>query len=122
MDAYPDIELPGTLVGIGAMAKMSTFRARYVGEIPVRIKLEKMDPRVIPDLTGSAEVVMNAEKNTLVAPRSAIFEEAGGAFVFLQGPDGWSKRKVDLGLSSFTSVAVSSGLQNGDVVALQRPI
>src|ERR1035438_193415 len=29
MDAYPDIELPGTLVGIGAMAKASTFRARF---------------------------------------------------------------------------------------------
>jgi multidrug resistance efflux pump len=45
LDAYPDIELPGTLVGIGAMAKASTFRARYVGEIPIRIKLEKMDSR-----------------------------------------------------------------------------
>jgi len=59
MDAYGDIELPGTLTGIGAMAKMSTFRARYVGEIPIRIKLEKMDSRVIPDLTGSAEIVLS---------------------------------------------------------------
>ena len=102
MDAYPDIELPGTLMGIGAMAKTSTFRARYVGEIPVRIKLEKTDPRVIPDLTGSAEIVLNSERNTMVAPRSAVFAEESGSYVFVQGPEGWIKKKVELGLPSFT--------------------
>jgi multidrug efflux pump subunit AcrA (membrane-fusion protein) len=122
LDAYNGVELPGALSGIGAMSKTSTFRASYVGEIPIRIKIGGSDPRLIPDLTGSAEVVMSTEKNTLVAPRNAIFEETDGAFVFLQGPEGWLKKKVDLGLSSFTSVAVHSGLQNGDVIALQRPI
>lgn len=122
LDAYNDIELPGSLLGIGAMSKTSTFRASYVGEIPIRIKIDKGDARLIPDLTGSAEVVMKSETNTLVAPRAAVFDESGGSFVFLQGPDGWLKRKVDLGLSSFTNVAVRSGLQKGDVVALQRPI
>jgi HlyD family secretion protein len=122
LDAYNDVEMPGSLLGIGAMSKTSTFRGSYVGEIPIRVKIERTDPRLIPDLTGSAEVVMNSERNTLVAPRAAIFEESGASFVFLQGPEGWLKKKVDLGLSSFTSVAVRSGLQNGDVVALQRPI
>jgi multidrug efflux pump subunit AcrA (membrane-fusion protein) len=122
LDAYNGVELPGSLSGIGAMSKTSTFRSGYVGEIPIRIKIAGSDPRLIPDLTGSAEVVMSSEKNTLVAPRTAIFEETDGAFVFLQGPEGWLKKKVDLGLSSFTNVAVRSGLQNGDVIALQRPI
>jgi multidrug efflux pump subunit AcrA (membrane-fusion protein) len=122
MDAYPDIELPGSLVGIGAMAKASTFRARFVGEIPVRIKLEKTDPRVIPDLTGSAEIVLSSEKDTTVAPLSAVFSEEGGSYVFVQGPEGWLKRKVELGLPNYTTVAVRSGLQKGDVIALQRPM
>jgi len=122
LDAYPDIELPGTLVGIGAMAKASTFRARYVGEIPIRIKLEKMDPRVIPDLTGSAEILLNSERNTMIAPLASVFAEEGGPYVFVQGPEGWIKKKVELGLPSFTMVAIRSGLQKGDVVALQRPL
>jgi hypothetical protein len=122
MDAYPDIEMPGTLVGIGAMAKASTFRARFVGEIPVRLKIEKMDPRVIPDLTGSAEIVIGAEKDTTVAPRAAVFAEEAGSFVFVQGADGWIKKKVELGLPSFTVVAIRSGVQKGDVVALSRPL
>jgi HlyD family secretion protein len=122
LDAYPDIELPGTLVGIGAMAKASTFRARFVGEIPIRIKLEKMDPRVIPDLTGSAEIILNVERNTMMAPLSSVFAEEGGSYIFVQGSEGWIKKKVELGLPSFTMVAVRSGLQKGDVVALQRPM
>ncbi len=122
LDAYSDVELPASLSGIGAMSKTSTFRASYVGEIPIRMKIEKSDPRLIPDLTGSAEVVMSAENDTLVAPRSAVFEESDGSFVFMQGPEGWLKKKVDLGLASFTNVAVKSGLQKGDVIALQRPM
>jgi HlyD family secretion protein len=122
MDAYPDIELPGTLVGIGAMAKASAFRARYVGEIPVRIKIDKMDTRVIPDLTGSAEIVVGSEKNTVLAPRAAVFAEEAGSYVFVQGAEGWAKKKVELGLPNFTQIAIRSGVQKGDVVALQRPM
>jgi len=122
LDAYPEVELPGTLQGIGAMSKTSTFRASYVGEIPIRIKIDKTDSRLIPDLTGSAEIVLNTESNTLLAPRSAVFQEADGAYVYVQGAEGWVKKKIDVGSSSFTSVAVRSGLQKGDVIALQRPM
>jgi hypothetical protein len=104
------------------MAKASTFRARFVGEIPIRLKLEKTDPRVIPDLTGSAEIILNVERNTMMAPLSSVFAEEGGSYVFVQGSEGWIKKKVDLGLPSFTMVAIRSGLQKGDVVALQRPM
>jgi multidrug efflux pump subunit AcrA (membrane-fusion protein) len=122
MDAYPDIELPGSLMGIGAMAKGSAFRARYVGEIPIRIKIDQIDRRVIPDLTGSAEIILASEKNTVLAPRAAVFAEEDGSYVFVQGPEGWIKKKVELGLPNFTQVTIRSGVQKGDVIALQRPM
>lgn len=121
LDAYPDLSLPGTLVGIGAMSKTSTFRAGFVGEIPILLKIDKTDLRVIPDLTGSADVVLSSAANTVIIPRAALFEENGGAFVYVQGQQGWVKKQVQPGLSSFTDVAIESGLQKGDVVALQRP-
>jgi HlyD family secretion protein len=122
LDAYPDIDLPGVLEGIGAMSKSSTFRAGYVGEIPIRLRIEKSDVRVIPDLTGSAEVILDSAKDALVLPRAAVFEENGGSFVFVQGPQGWVKKQVEPGVTSFTQVAIRSGLEKGDVVALERPI
>ena len=122
LDAYPDIEMPGTLIGIGALSKTSTFRASYVGEIPVRVKIQRIDSRVIPDLTGSAEIELNSERNTLLAPREAVFAENGGPVVFLQGPEGWIRKPVELGVVNFTTVEIHSGVKNGDVIALQRPM
>ena len=84
-----DVELPGTLVGIGAMSKTSTFRAGYVGEIPIRLKIEKMDPRVIPDLTGSAEIVLGTETQHPGGCRAPRCSEENGGFVRVcAGPEG----------------------------------
>jgi multidrug resistance efflux pump len=58
LDAYPDVALPGMVTGIGAMATTSAFRGTFVGQIPVRVQIERLDPRLIPDLTGSAEVML----------------------------------------------------------------
>ena len=124
LDAYPDIELPGIVTGIGAMANTSNIRGSYVSQIPVRVKIDqtKVDPRIIPDLTASAEIIVDSETNTVLAPRAAVFEDSGKPFVFLQSPTGWIRKQIDLGLRSNTTVAVRSGLQKGDVIALQRPI
>src|SRR5271157_5047465 len=122
LDAYPDIEMPGSLIGIGALSKTSTFRASYVGEIPIRIKIERTDSRVIPDLTGSAEIELSSESNTLLAPREAVFQENGSPVVFLQGPEGWIRKPIELGVVNFTTVSIHSGVKKGDVIALQRPM
>jgi len=119
LDAYPDVNLPGTLTGVGAMSKESTFRATYVGEIPIRVRIDRLDPHLIPELTGSATVVVNSESNALVAPRTAVVDEGGNEFVMVKDADTWRKKQVQVGLESFTSVAIHSGLQQGDTIALQ---
>jgi multidrug resistance efflux pump len=120
LDAYSQAELPGTVVGIGAMSATNPFRATYVGEIPVRIRLDGQDTRVLPDLTGSAEIMLADEGSAVVAPRAAVFEDDGGSFVFRRTAEGWEKAAVKVGLESGTSAAVESGLRAGDVVALRR--
>ncbi|PWU12774.1 MAG: hypothetical protein C5B51_00140 [Terriglobia bacterium] len=124
LDAYPDIELPATVIGIGAMSKTSNVRAAYLSEIPVRLKIDqaKVDSRIIPDLTASAEIVIESQKDAVIAPRAAVFQENGKHFVFLQTAAGWIRRQIELGLESNTAVAVRAGLQKGDVIALQRPL
>jgi hypothetical protein len=122
LDAYPALQLPATLVGIGAMSKTSTFRANFVGEIPVRLKIAGIDPRLLPDLTGSADVILAVEPNAVIAPRAAVLSDDSGSFVYVQTQEGWKRQKVDLGLSSFTDVAVHSGVQKGDVLAIGRTL
>jgi multidrug efflux pump subunit AcrA (membrane-fusion protein) len=122
LDAYSDVAMTATVIGIGAMARLSTFRAAYVGDIPVRLRIEGPDSRLLPDLTGSADIIVNAEKNVLLAPRPAVFSENGRPFVFTQQGDAWTRREVTTGLQNATHVAIRSGLESGTTVALRHPL
>jgi HlyD family secretion protein len=122
LDAYPDIQVPATVIGIGAMAKTSPFRASWVSDIPVRLKLDRVEARIIPDLTASAEIILRSERETLIAPRAGVFRENGASFVFVQGPAGWTRKDVEVGLTTHVWVAVRNGLRKGEVIALQRPM
>jgi HlyD family secretion protein len=99
-------------------------RPNFMREIPIRLKLEKMDTRVLPDLTASADVTLDSEQKATLAPLSSIFQDAPAAkpFVFVRSASGWQKREVELGLKNNVSAAVHSGLASGDVVALDMPI
>ncbi|MDE3166148.1 MAG: hypothetical protein KGN36_10100 [Acidobacteriota bacterium] len=58
----------------------------------------------------------------MVIPRAAVFAENDESYVFVQGTEGWVRRKVETGLPNHTTVAIRSGLEKGDVIALQRPM
>jgi hypothetical protein len=92
-------------------------------EIPVRLRLEKMDSRVIPDLTVSADVVVEREEQAAaMAPLESVFRDAAGApYVLVRGPKGWQKREVELGLANNVAAAIRSGLRAGEVIALAQP-
>jgi multidrug resistance efflux pump len=125
-DAFPGLELPAHVYSIGAITKPGGMRANFVKEVPVRLKLDQMDPRIIPDLSVSADVIIAEEQQqATVVPLAAVFHEEGSrgaAFVFVKKESGWEKRKVELGLADNTSVAIRSGLGRGETVALETPL
>ena len=124
-DAYPDLELPAHVYSVGGIPKTGGVRANWVKEIPVRFKLEGIDPRVIPDLSVSVDVILETDDQAVVVPLSGVFQDGGGKpYVYVRsGANGqqWERREVDLGLRSFTHVAVRSGVKPSDVIALDRP-
>ena len=122
LDAYPEWKSSGTVIGVGAMAKASAFRRSYFGEIPVRLRIEGRDPVLLPDLTGSADVMLNAESNVLLAPRPAVFTDNAKSFVFVRDGDSWTRREIVTGLGNATHVAVRGGLQPGEKVAVEWPL
>jgi HlyD family secretion protein len=121
-DAFLGLVLPARVHSIGVVPKSSRYRPDFVKEIPVLLKLEKTDPRIIPDLSVSADVIVEEEEKAPVAPREALHAGEGGAqFVYVRQPGGWQQRRVEPGLASNTRVAIRNGLGAGEVIALERP-
>jgi HlyD family secretion protein len=124
-DAFPGLELPGRLYLIGAITKAGGMRAQFKKDVVVRFQLERMDPRVIPDLSASADVILEEDAQAVaVAPLEAVqsYEGDGKAFVLVRGAQGqWERRQIEVGLASFTHVAVKAGLKPGDVLAVDKP-
>ncbi len=126
LDAFPDLELPGRVYSVAAMPKSSgmfSARGNYLKEIPVRIKIDKMDPRVIPDLSASVDVVTEEEEAAAIVPLGAVFRDDPSAkpYVYVRTANGWETRQVELGLANNTAVAIKSGLKAGETVAEERP-
>lgn len=121
-DAFPGLELPARVYSVAGIAKQGGSRGQYVKELPVRLKLEKMDPRVIPDLSVGVDVIVEEDPAEVKVSRAAVFQdEPGRPYVFVETARGWEKRPVELGAASFIEVAVRNGLRPGEKVALERP-
>ena len=123
-DAYPGLELPAHVVSIAAIPKPGGQRGAFVKEISVYLKLDKMDPRVIPDLSVSVDVYVGTGVNNLVAPLESVFQDGQNAkpYVFVKAGEGFEKREVEIGLRNNVAAAVVSGLKAGEVIALERPL
>jgi multidrug resistance efflux pump len=126
LEAYPDLALPGRLISLGAMATSGGggrgprgARDTYVKQIPVRFAIEANDPRVNPDLSGSADVQLKAEENALQIPLAAVTEEAGKTSVRVRAGSGFQQREVQLGDRNYTHYVVLAGLDEGEEVALR---
>jgi len=123
-DAFPDLVISGKVFSIGSVGTASQQRADWVRAIPVVVKLDRTDPRVLPDLSVSVDVVLNSEEGQPVVPLETVnHDPKNGAskFVYVKSAAGWQKRDVQLGLSSNTKAVVKSGLKAGEIVALQAP-
>jgi HlyD family secretion protein len=122
-DAYPDLEVPATVHAIGAMTRTGGMRAAYMKEIPVILRIDQMDKRIIPDLSVSIDVVIDKEEQATVAPLSAVFRESPDAapVVYVKKGDGWERREVELGVTGNVYAAIRSGLKPGEVVAEETP-
>jgi HlyD family secretion protein len=55
-DAFPGVVLPGKVRQIGAIAKRSWRQQFFIRNIDVDIAIDGSDPKIIPDLSGAADV------------------------------------------------------------------
>ncbi len=121
LDAYPGLTFHGKVYSVGALARASMFESYYVRTVPVNIQISGQDSRLLPDMSGAADIVLGRAENKVLVPLEALREENGQYFVYLKNGLRFEKRFVQVGLKNDTHAAVVSGLKAGDEVALAAP-
>ncbi len=130
LDAYPDRVWKGRVDSIAAIAGGGSSAGRgrtgtgsYVRSVSVAVNILESDPVIIPDLSASADVLLETRPNVVTALREAIQQDADNWFVWLKGrseSDAPQRRPVVVEAWSDTHVAVGEGLKEGDLIALGR--
>ena len=118
-DAFPEIVLKGRVKAVGALAVGGRRLNFNVRDLAVQLALETNDPRVIPDLTASADVAVGEVADGLIVPREAIAEQAGKNVVYVKQGEGFVAREVEVAAATGTQAAVASGIREGEEVAVQ---
>jgi HlyD family secretion protein len=118
LDALPDVEVQGVVKFISDAALIQAGVVLY----PTTVSLKAPDSRVKDGMSATADIIVEKRSNVLVLPTTAVFNDAGVRIVYLVGSDGKATRhEITTGLRSGRLIQIASGLQEGDVVALQAP-
>ena len=120
-DAYPGLELTARIFSIGAITRPGGMRASFVKDVPVRLKLENSDPRVIPDLSVSCDVIVETEANATSRRKRPSSATAAASRVRVRQE---RRRLGEAGRRDrprgSLSVVIRRGLRPGETVALDR--
>ena len=138
LDAYPGNSFEGRVRSIGAMAVSGSSSGgggrgmrgggrggttgQWVRNVPIEIEILDQDDRIKPDLSASADILVEAEEDALVIPRAALGTASDGNIVWVQQDGRFVERPVEVGQLSDTEATIRSGLVEGDVIAAQKLI
>jgi hypothetical protein len=90
-------------------AKVRTFVAL--------INVEGSHPNLMPDLTASLDIELSRVPRAIVVPRDAVRHEGDRAFVSVRSGSSFEDRPVVLGARSAHEAVITSGLDEGVIVA-----
>lgn len=121
LDAYPGLSLAGKLTSVASVSVPERRDGFQVSSVPVAVTIQDADPRLLPDLSGAAWIVVGRRENATLVPLESLFWEAEKPFVHLRTDSGFQKQPVEVGLQNHTHAEIVSGLAQGQVVATADP-
>jgi HlyD family secretion protein len=112
-DARPGREWHGHIVQVPST--IVSYGTRNVGEVLVAI--DDADEGLMPDTHVTVTVTTSSEPNSLTIPREALHSENGKPYVYRVVSGSLARTAIAIGTPNLTQVPVTSGLNDGDIVA-----
>jgi HlyD family secretion protein len=123
VEAIPGLKVTGRVERIAPQAIIKN----NIKGFSARILLTNVDPRIRPSMTANIKIPVASADNVLSVPLASIFTELNPAtqvmerFVYVVGEAGAERRTVQVGVADYFNAEIQSGLNAGDVVALEEP-
>ena len=122
LDAIADRQFTGKIERIGTIAT-SDFSAGW--PIPrnfdLEIAFDQSDARLRPGMTVQVTVIMDRVADAIAIPAQASFLKSGQTVAYVWSGSRFEERPIQIERRSRDRILISSGLKQGDLVALKDP-
>lgn len=121
VEAHPETPHRASVLRVDALAK-PRLRGSPVQYFGALLRLEATDPATMkPGQRVRAMIEAESKSGALVVPRQALFERDGERIVFRRDADRFEPVAVTVGPVTPALAVIETGLEEGDVVALDDP-
>ena len=112
LDSIADKTFTGQVVGVDRIGQTTSGVTQY----PAIIQLDSSAPEILPNMSATANIVINRKDNVIMVPSGAVKNEDGQNYVQLMVNNQPQFTPVETGLSSDSQTEIMSGIQEGDMV------
>jgi RND family efflux transporter MFP subunit len=117
LDAIPGPVFSGTITDISTLAHTKD-RGSQINVFDVEVEIDSADERLKPGMSAKADIIINVYEDVISVPIEAVFERDDTTIVYTPGG---KKMPIALGARNDEAVIVTSGLEEGDDIALIDP-
>jgi RND family efflux transporter MFP subunit len=112
LDALSNKTFTGHVVSVDRVGTIISNVTTY----PVIIQLDTQSDQILPNMTATANIILETKTAVLLIPSAAVSYQDDSAFVTLLQDNQQLAQPVEVGLSNNTQIEIVSGLSEGDLV------
>ncbi len=121
VDAVPDAVLKGSVGWLSPIATLLFNRLPPEKNFPAYADILDRDDRLRPGMSVTVETIVQRIADVLVIPSKASTQIDGKPTVFVKEGAGYRRAQIEVSATNGTEIVVASGLEHGDVIALENP-
>jgi multidrug efflux pump subunit AcrA (membrane-fusion protein) len=124
LDAVPNRIFKGTVKSIASLARTPEPWEGGTGrkeiEVVIGVSTSKKDV-LKPGMSADVEFICQSIKNAVYVPIEAVIERDGKTMAYVKDGTAFHKQVVKTGIANDSFIAITDGLEKGQIIALRDP-
>jgi HlyD family secretion protein len=122
LDAIADRQFTGKVAQIGTIATPDFSNGWPIPRnFDLEISVDQADARLKPGMTAQITIIVGKVADAITIPAQASFLKFGQTVAYVWDGSAFQERAIQIERRSRDRILISSGLKQGDLVALQDP-